>query len=192
MHLETSTVVLLPDERTGPRKSCWLDLFHQLTQTDADRHFKDSMSLSDETCQPFKTSQSLGAHKSSDVVPQSGFFLINVEPIILLMLTALDKSDCYVTRSSKYFLLTSSALCMIWELSVLSPKQIHYLVHMTICKYQGSSLLVTVEKIKFRGLKRGPLLLQFRVEQHPALAMSAWMLPANAQGPSLSGALHSA
>lgn len=102
---------------------------------DTDRHFKDSMSLSDETCQPLKTSQSLGAHKSSDVMPQSGFFLTDVEPIILVMLTALDKSDCYITRSSKHFLLTSSALCMIWELSVLNPKQIHYLVHMAICKY---------------------------------------------------------
>lgn len=103
-HLETSTVVLSPDERTAPRESCWLDLFHQLTQTAADRHFKDSMSLSDETCQCFKTSQSLGAHKSSDAVPHSRFLLTHVERIILVMLTTLDKIDCFVARSLKDFL----------------------------------------------------------------------------------------
>lgn len=118
-HLETSTVVLSPDERTAPRESCWLDLFHQLTQTVADRHFKGSMSLSDETSQCFKTSRSLGAHKNSDAVPQPRFFLTDVEPIILVMLTALDKTDCYVARSTKHFLFSSWALHTIWELSEL-------------------------------------------------------------------------
>lgn len=118
-HLETSAVVLSPDERTAPRESCWLDAFHQLTQTTADRHFKDSMSLSDETCQRFKTSRSLGACKSSDAVPQSRFLLTHVKPIMLFMLTALDKTDCYVARSPKLFLFSSWALHTIWELNEL-------------------------------------------------------------------------
>lgn len=94
-------------KKIAPRESCCLDLFHQLTQTATDRHFKDSMSLSDETCQCFKTSRSPGACKSSDAVPQSRFLLTHVEPTILVMLTALDKTDCYVARSPKHFLFSS-------------------------------------------------------------------------------------
>lgn len=105
-----------------------------VSPADTDRHFKDSISLSDETCQPFTTSVSGGPYKlwcCATVWVLSDHCWTHY----IGKLTALGKSDCYVTRSSKHFLLSSSALCMIWELNVLNPTQIHYLVHTKICKY---------------------------------------------------------
>lgn len=100
------------------QESCWLDLFHQCTQTAAERHLKDSVSLSDETCQCFKI-PSLGAHKSSDAVPQTRLLLTHIEPILLVMLTALDKTDNYMARSSKHFIFSSWDLHTIWGFSEL-------------------------------------------------------------------------